>query len=103
MVLDAEFAHARHQALAIGLALVANEIGMRRAENDIDGVRRGVSGSSGMASIMTSMPLLGESRPNVRITDRPRKPSLAFASSGSTNGKSGMPCGMTSIFSAGTR
>ena len=38
VILDAEFAHARHQALAIGLALVAHQIGMRRAEHDIDGV-----------------------------------------------------------------
>ena len=36
VVFDAECAHARHQALAIGLALIANQIGMRRAEHDID-------------------------------------------------------------------
>ena len=56
-----------------------------------------------MASIMTSMPLLGESSPNVRMTVLSLKPNLALASSGSTNGKSGMPCAMTSILSAGTR
>ena len=56
-----------------------------------------------MASIMTSMPLLGDSRPNVRMTERPLNPSLAFAASGSTNGKSGMPWAMISIFSSGTR
>ena len=39
---------------------------------------------AGIASIMISMPLLGESRPNVRMTDLPLKPSLAFAASGST-------------------
>ena len=56
-----------------------------------------------MASIMTSMPLLGDSRPNVKITDRLLNPSLAFAASGATNGKSGMPWAMTSILSSGTR
>ena len=56
-----------------------------------------------MASITNSMPLLGESSPNVRMTVLLLKPSLAFACSGSTNGKSGVPCAMTSIFSAGTR
>ena len=35
-----------------------------------------------MASIMTSMPLLGESRPKVRITALPPKPSLALAAVG---------------------
>ena len=39
VVLDPEFAHALHQALAIGFALVAHQIGMRRAENDIYRVR----------------------------------------------------------------
>ena len=39
MILDAEFAHARHQAFAIGLALVPNQIGMRRTEYDVDRVR----------------------------------------------------------------
>ena len=41
MVLDAELPHARRQALAIGLALIAHEVGMGCAENDIDGVRAG--------------------------------------------------------------
>ena len=36
-----------------------------------------------MASIMTSMPLFGESRPNVRMTALPLKPSSALACSGS--------------------
>ena len=45
------------------------------------------------------MPLLGDSSPNVRMTERPLNPSLALAASGSTNGKSGMPWAMTSIFS----
>ena len=39
VILDAEFAHARRQALAIGFALVANQIGMRRAEHDIHCIR----------------------------------------------------------------
>ena len=39
MVFDAEFAHARHQAFAIGLALISNQIGMRCAEHDIDRIR----------------------------------------------------------------
>ena len=39
MVFDAEFAHPRGQALAIGLALVSNQIGMRRTEHDIDRIR----------------------------------------------------------------
>ena len=34
-------ARARDQAVAIGLALIAHEIRMGRAENDIDGVRAG--------------------------------------------------------------
>ena len=42
-----------------------------------------------MASIMTSMPLFGESRPNVRMTALSLKPSLALASSGSTNANVG--------------
>ena len=41
MILDAELLHARRQALAIGLALIPHEVGMGRAENDIDGVRAG--------------------------------------------------------------
>ena len=39
VVLAAKVAHAVHQALAIGLALVADQIGMRRAEHDVDRVR----------------------------------------------------------------
>ena len=41
MVFDAEFAHARRQAVAIGLALMPHEVWMSRAEDDIDGVRTG--------------------------------------------------------------
>ena len=41
MVFDAEFLHARCQAVAIGLAFVSHEIGMRRAEDDIDRIRAG--------------------------------------------------------------
>ncbi len=39
MILDAELAHACHQAAAIGFALVANQIGMRRSQHHIDRVR----------------------------------------------------------------
>ena len=39
MILDAEFAHARHQALAIGFTLVADQIGVGCTEHDIDRVR----------------------------------------------------------------
>ena len=57
-----------------------------------------------MASIMTSMPLLGERSPNVRMTALSLKPNLAFACVGLDEWrKSGIPCGMTSIFSCGTR
>ncbi len=38
VVVDPKFAHACHQALAIGLTLVPNQIGMRRTEHDIDRV-----------------------------------------------------------------
>ena len=41
MIADAEVLHARRQALAIGLALMPHEIGMGRAQDDIDGVRAG--------------------------------------------------------------
>src|ERR1700689_2498442 len=54
-----------------------------------------------MASIMTSMPLLGDNRPKVRMTGLPAKPSRALAASGVTNATSGMPWGMTSILSSG--
>ena len=36
VALDTEFLHARHKALAVGLALIPDEIGVRRAQNDID-------------------------------------------------------------------
>ena len=39
VILDAEFAHACRQALAIGFALITNQIWMRRAEHDINGIR----------------------------------------------------------------
>ncbi len=39
VLLDAKFTHPRHQALAIGLALVSNQIGMRCAEHDIYCIR----------------------------------------------------------------
>src|SRR5271156_3957312 len=39
MVADTELGGARDEALAIGLPLLANEVGMRRAEDDINGVR----------------------------------------------------------------
>jgi hypothetical protein len=35
MVLDSGCSHTRHKALAVGLALMANEIGVRRTENAI--------------------------------------------------------------------
>ncbi len=56
-----------------------------------------------MASIMTSMPLLGDSRPKVRMTESCSNPSLAFAASGATKATSGIPWAMTSILSSGTR
>ncbi len=56
-----------------------------------------------MASIMTSMPLLGDNKPKVRMTGLLANPSLAFAASGSTKATSGIPWAMTSIFSSGTR
>jgi hypothetical protein len=100
MLFNAELTHARDKALAIGLPLIADKIRMGRAKHDIDGVGAAFQ-DRGMASIVTSTPLLGDRRPNVRMTVRPLNPYLAFASSGSTKGKSGIPCGMTSIFSAG--
>ena len=39
VILDAKFAHPRHQAFAIGLALVPDQIGMRCAEHDVDRIR----------------------------------------------------------------
>ncbi len=39
VVVDSEFAHPRHQALAIGLALVSNQIRVRCAEHDVHRVR----------------------------------------------------------------
>ena len=35
MILDSQCSHARHKALAVGLAVMPNEIGVRRTENDI--------------------------------------------------------------------
>ena len=35
MVLDTEFPHARHKALAVDLALIPDEMGVRRPQNDI--------------------------------------------------------------------
>ena len=55
-----------------------------------------------MASIMTSMPLFGESRPKVRMTLLSLKPSFALAWCVSRKATSGIPCGITSIFSDGT-
>ena len=59
--------------LPIGLALITDEIRMGRSEHDIDG-RGAALQDSGIASIITSMPLLGESSPKVRMTGRPAKP-----------------------------
>ena len=56
----------------------------------------------GMASITVSMPLLGESRPKVRMTVLPLNPNLAFAWLVSRKGKSGMPCAITSILCGDT-
>ena len=42
MVLDADFACARHEAVAIGLALLPNEVGVRGAENHIDRIRAAI-------------------------------------------------------------
>jgi len=39
VVLDAQFMDPRQEAFAISLALVAHEMGMRRAKDDIDGIR----------------------------------------------------------------
>ena len=39
MILNPEFPYARHQALAIGLTLVPNQIGVGCAEHDVDRVR----------------------------------------------------------------
>ncbi len=38
MLFDAESTHPRDKALAIGLALIPDKVGMGRAKNDIDGV-----------------------------------------------------------------
>jgi hypothetical protein len=51
---------------------------------------------------MISIPLFGDSRPNVRMTERFPKPSLAFATSGSLKAISGIPSEITSIFSIWT-
>src|ERR1700693_1079063 len=45
MVLNAKLSYTRHQALAIDLALISNEIRMGCTENDIDGVRTGFDDS----------------------------------------------------------
>ncbi len=39
MIFDVEFSHARHQAFAIRLTMVSNEIWVRGAEHDIDRIR----------------------------------------------------------------
>ena len=46
VIFDAEFTHARHQAFAISLALVSDQIGMRCAEHDINRIRHDASGST---------------------------------------------------------
>jgi hypothetical protein len=46
-----------------------------------------------------SIPLFGDSRPNVNSTVLPSTPNWSLLKLGSMNGMSGMPCGITSIFS----
>ena len=42
VILDAQLAHPLRQAVAIDLALIAHQVWMGRAKNDIDGVRDNV-------------------------------------------------------------
>ena len=46
VIFDAKFAHPRHQAFAIGLALVPDQIGMRCAEHDVDRIRAALAEST---------------------------------------------------------
>ena len=39
MLFDAELANARHEAVAIGFALLPNKVGVRRTEHDVDSIR----------------------------------------------------------------
>ena len=95
-------ARARHQAFAIGLALLAHEIGMRRAEHHVDGI--GAALQDRRHGVDHDLDALVGREQAERQDDRSCRRSRAWPSpaSGSTKAKSGMPCGMTSIFSAGT-
>ena len=79
VVLDAEFPHPRRQATPVGLTLSANQVWMGRAEDDINRAFGRERMIPGMASITVSIPLLGDSRPNVRMTVFPLNPNLVFA------------------------
>ena len=65
MVLDAEFAGTHREALAVDLALIPDEMGVRGPQNDIHRIGTALQ-DQGIAWIMTSMPLLGERKPKVR-------------------------------------
>ncbi|KUG26264.1 hypothetical protein ASZ90_003897 [hydrocarbon metagenome] len=49
-----------------------------------------------------SIPLLEESKPKLNKTILPSTPNKSLLKLGSTNGTSGMPCGIMSILSGGT-
>ena len=103
VVFDAEFAHPRDQALAIGLALVSNQVGMRRAEHHIDRIRtpfqnRRHGVDHDFDALVGRQQAEGQ---NDRSAGK-SEPGLGCVRS-PTNATSGMPWGMTSILSSGTR
>ena len=51
--------------------------------------------TSGSAASASSYPLPGPRRPKLRMTLRPSRPRAGLTVTGSTNGSSGTPCGMT--------
>ena len=53
--------------------------------------------TEGIAAITVSMPLPGDSSPNVMITSRPDRPSLAFIGAVSVKGRSGIPWAITTM------
>ena len=74
---DAEVTRETFEAEPIPFPLVADEVRVGRTQDDVDRIGNSAR-ISGTARSMCSIPLFGESRPNVKATGRPSTPNCSL-------------------------
>ena len=75
---DAQVPRQPLQAEPVALALLAHQVGVRRAQDDVDEIGKLLEITSGIARSMYSIPLFGESSPKVSATSFPSTPNWSL-------------------------